>query len=51
MAKTKQLYVLLDVLKCHSTTSSFDLWMLKGGCQKVDVISLHWYIYILRANW
>jgi hypothetical protein len=30
MEKTKQLYVLLTLAKCHSTTS-FDLWMSKDG--------------------
>jgi hypothetical protein len=28
--KTKQLYVLLALTKCHSTTTSFDMWMSKG---------------------
>jgi hypothetical protein len=28
--KTKQLYVLLALAKCHSTTTSFDLWMSKA---------------------
>jgi hypothetical protein len=37
MEKTKQLYVLLDLIKCHSTTSSFDLCMSKGGC---DIFAL-----------
>ncbi len=26
------MYVLLDLIKYHSTTSSFDLWMWKGEC-------------------
>jgi hypothetical protein len=25
--KKKQLYVLLNVVKCHSATTSFDLWI------------------------
>jgi hypothetical protein len=29
--KTKQLYVLPTLVKCHSATISFVLWMLKGG--------------------
>jgi hypothetical protein len=29
--KTKQLYVLTTLAKCHSTTISFDLCMLKVG--------------------
>jgi hypothetical protein len=28
--KTKQLYVLQDVVKCHSGTKSFDLWISKA---------------------
>jgi hypothetical protein len=31
MEKTKQLYVLPTLKKCHSTTTSFDLWMSKAG--------------------
>jgi hypothetical protein len=31
MEKTKQLYVLPTLIKCHSTTTSFDLWMSKAG--------------------
>jgi hypothetical protein len=30
MEKTKQLYVLLALVKCHSTTTSFDMWMSKA---------------------
>jgi len=37
MEKTKQLYVLLVIEKCHSTTTSFNLWMSKIGH---DI--LHW---------
>jgi hypothetical protein len=29
--KTEQLYVLVALVKCHSTTTSFDLWMSKVG--------------------
>jgi hypothetical protein len=28
--KTKQLYVLPTLIKCYSTTSSFELWMSKA---------------------
>jgi hypothetical protein len=28
--KTKQLYVLLALIKCYSTNASFDLWMSKA---------------------
>ncbi len=31
MEKIKQLYVLPTLIECHSTTSSFDLWMSKVG--------------------
>jgi hypothetical protein len=31
MEKIKQLYVLPTIVECHSTTTSFDLWMLKVG--------------------
>jgi hypothetical protein len=31
MEKTKQLYVLLALVECHSVTTSFDLWMSKVG--------------------
>ncbi len=37
LEKTKQLYVLLVLVECHSTTASFDLWMSKV---KHDI--LHW---------
>ncbi len=37
MEKTKQLYVLLDLIKCHFTTSNLDLWMSKGEC---DIFAL-----------
>jgi hypothetical protein len=29
MEKTKQLYVILALIKCYSTNASFDLWMSK----------------------
>jgi hypothetical protein len=31
MEKTKQLCVLPSLVECHSTTTSFDLWMSKVG--------------------
>jgi hypothetical protein len=31
MEKTKQLYVLPALVKCHSTAASFDMWMSKAG--------------------
>jgi hypothetical protein len=37
MEKTKQLYVLLALAKCYSTTTNFDLWISKGA---YDVFAL-----------
>jgi hypothetical protein len=30
--KINQLYVVPTLAKCHSVTTSFDLWMFKGAC-------------------
>jgi len=35
--KNKQLYVSLALAKCHSNTTIFDLWMLKG---EYDIFAL-----------
>jgi len=42
----KQLYVLLALAECHSTTTSFDLWMSIGGH---DIFAL--VIKFLGADW
>ncbi len=44
MEKTKQLYVLAILVKCHCATISFDMWMLKV---ELDVFTL--VIKILRV--
>jgi hypothetical protein len=44
--KKKQLYVLLALAECHSTTTSFDLWMSIGGH---DIFAL--VIKFLGADW
>jgi hypothetical protein len=44
--KTKQSYILLALVECHSTIASFDLWMSKGGH---DIFAL--VIKFLRVDW
>jgi hypothetical protein len=44
--KTKQLYVLPTLVKCHFTTTSFDLWMSKDGH---DIFAL--VINLLGVDW
>jgi len=44
--KTKQLYVLPNLLECNSTIMSFDLWMSKGVHNIFSLV-----INFLEANW
>jgi hypothetical protein len=44
--KTNELYVLPTLADCHSTTTSFDLWMSKGA---YDVFAL--VINFLNYDW
>ncbi len=46
MEKTRQLYVLLALAKCHSAITSFDLWMSKDGH---DIFALM--INFLGVDW
>jgi hypothetical protein len=46
MGKTKQLYVLPNLIECNSTITSFDLWMSKGVHNIFALV-----IYFLGANW
>jgi hypothetical protein len=46
MEKTRQLYVLLALEKCHYATTSFDLWMSKDGH---DIFAL--VINLLGVDW
>jgi hypothetical protein len=44
--KIKQLYVLLALAQCHSTTISFDLWMSIGGHDIFALVN-----QFFRADW
>ncbi len=44
--KTKELYVLTILIKCHFPTTSFDLWMSKA---RHDIFAL--VINFLRDDW
>jgi hypothetical protein len=46
MEKTNKLYVVLALAKCHSATTSFDLWMSK---EAYDVFAL--VIHFLSNDW
>jgi hypothetical protein len=46
MEKTKQLYVLPDLVECNSPITSFDLWMSKGVHNISTLV-----INFLGANW
>jgi len=49
MEKTNQLYVfpaLAALAGCHSTTTSFDLWMSKGAYDEFTLV-----IYFLSSDW
>ncbi len=44
--KTKQLHVLLTLIECHFTITSFDLWMSKGVYDEIALI-----INFLEKDW
>jgi hypothetical protein len=44
--KTNELYVVPDLVECHSIIASFDLWMSKGA---YDVFALM--INFLSSDW
>ncbi len=46
MEKIQQLYVLLALTKCHSVTTSFDLWMSKVGHDVFALVTT-----ILSVDW
>ncbi len=46
MEKNEKMYVLAKLSDCISTTSSFDLWMSKGGHDIFDLVN-----NFLGSNW